>query len=842
MSKSLMHLGGNWKVKSFEYQDEKENTVPHINLNDTWIDAEVPGDIHNALFKAGMIADPYYSENSKECSWVAEKDWCYFKTFRLPCNFIREKTSIVFEGIDTYSDIWLNGEKIGQTDNMFREFSFDITGIIRENEENELTVRIKSLKHIMEKFPHQKYFACFNTARIFVRKAQCHFGWDWAPDLPAVGIWQGVKVVASDEGQLLDAYIKTRIDGKVSFFITVDRKPQVNELDNAKEEIRIEKIEDDLLVTVSDGVLTYEKKVPIRGGKNHLTMEIENPKLWWPNGYGEPFLYNYCIRLLRKGIEIDGKEGRFGIREVELKQEPLKAGGFNFQFNINNTPVYCKGANWVPLDCFTGTVEDDKYKCLIRLAKEANFNMIRVWGGGIYEKEIFYELCDENGIMVWQDFMFACSDVPDNHHWFIDLVIPEIEYQMKRMRNHPSIVYWCGGNEKTGSAGLKVSYGERMFHYIIRGICNDLDSTRPYGATSPMSFSDLGNDMDSGDTHCNCLESSFKEGMTVFREKIEKICAVFNSECAIQGPARFQSMSRFIPGEKLWPLNDLWRFRYKDNPYNTLTEEYLDIQSGAAEILFGSCSDVKDFLKKAMTVHAEILRAEIEHQRCRKWVNSGIMFWMFSDIWPTGTWSVVDYYELPKPAYYAVKRAYEPVLISIQQIGGDVKILASNDSLQELEGIVEFGQATIYGEIVWKNELNTITVRKNESVEIACIGNLIAEIPNSYLFARFSGKNQKAGTTFFPKLWKDIDWQEPGLTYKVISETSFDGRFEKVIEVSARLYARMVNINLPGDIYAQLSDNFFDIEAGETKVITVVAKEDFNCNELRIDHWLTEWN
>ncbi|MEN6313037.1 MAG: sugar-binding domain-containing protein [Clostridiaceae bacterium] len=841
MPQNTFYLDSKWKIKDFSSSGIDDNELSDINPDNSWIDAEVPGDIHNDLFKAGKIKDPYYSDNSADCGWITEKDWYYYKTFRLPESFFKSKTFIAFEGIDTYSNVWLNGKKIGITDNMFREFSFDVTDLIRKNEENTLIVRIKSIKHMMKELPHQKYFACFNTARIFVRKAQCHFGWDWAPDLPAVGIWQGVKIIASDEGQIQDVFIQTRIDGRVSFFIRVDRKPAINQLANAKEEIRQEKIEDDLLVQVSSGNLVYEKKIDVRGGKNHLTIQVENPRLWWPNGYGQPELYHYSIKLLRRGAEIDKKEGKFGIREIELKQEPLKEGGFGFQFNINGTPVYCKGANWVPVDCFTGTARDEKYKNLVNLAREANFNMLRVWGGGIYERDIFYDLCDQNGIMVWQDFMFACSDVPDDHHWFVDMVIPEIEYQVKRLRNHPSVVYWCGGNEKTGSAGLKVSYGERLFRYIIRGICNDLDITRPYGAASPSSFSDLGNDMDSGDTHCNCLESSFKKGMTVFREEIEKIHAVFNSECAIQGPARYQSMSRFVPAEKLWPLNDLWEFRYKDNPYNTLVETYLDIQKNAAEKLFGRIDNVQEFLKKAMTAHAEILRAEIEHQRCRKWVNNGIMFWMYSDIWPTGTWSVVDYYELPKPAYYAVKRAYQPVLVSIQQIGGDTKVFISNDLLQELTGIVEFGQASIYGGTLWEKELNNITVKENESVEIADIGSRILEIPDSYLFARFRGNGQTAGATFFPDLWKDIDWQEPGLSYEVISETGVDGRFEKAIKISAKLYARMVSINLPGDMYARFSDNFFDLEAGEAKFVTIVTGANFNCNELRLSHWLTEW-
>lgn len=841
MSVDVYYVSEGWKVVDLEHENSGENIMETTRYTDTWLDAEVPGDIHNDLFKADRINDPYYADNSKEIGWVTEKDWVYKKTFRLPENFLKDKTKVVFEGIDTFSSIWFNGQKIGETNNMFREYSFDVTEVIKEKEDNELIVRVKSIKHMMEKFPYQKYFACFNTPRVFIRKAQCHFGWDWAPDLPAMGIWQHVKVVTAVEGHIENVQIKTKIDGKIMIFIKVDRKPTINDLAQSKEKEKIEKIEDELLVQISDGKTSYSKRIGVRGGKNHLTLEIENPILWWPNGYGEPFLYSYSIKLFRRNVEIDEKEGLFGIREVELKQEPLKEGGFGFQFNINKVPVYCKGANWIPLDCFTGTIKDEKYENMIKLAQNANFNILRIWGGGIYEKDIFYKLCDENGIMVWQDFMFACSDVPDDHSWFIDCVIPEIEYQVKRLRNHPSIVYWCGGNEKTGSAGLKVSYGEEMFHYIIRGICSDLDDTRQYGVASPSSFSDLGNDQDSGDTHCNCLEHSFKRGMTVFREEIEKIKAVFNSECAIQGPARYQSMSRFLPEKKLWPLNDLWRFRYKDNPYNSLVEEYLDVQEKSADILFGKCSCVKDFLKKAMTVHAEILRAEIEHQRCRKWVNNGFMFWMYGDIWPTGTWAVVDYYGLPKPAYYAVMRAYEPLVVSIQQLNEEIEIFVSNDTLNNVNGILEYGQATVDGKVIWKKETGAFYIYENESKEIVRIGGLIENATNSYIFARFTGEGVKAQTTFFHNLWKDIEWQEPGLEYEIVSKEVIEENFIRTIKITAEKYARMVNINLPDNSPAIFSDNFFDMEAGETKLVTITSEDDFDLEGIHIDHWLTEW-
>lgn len=840
MDKNYFYINDGWQISECG-NGEEETLMSELIYKREWIDAKVPGDVHVDLFRAGKIRDPYFSDYSKECAWITEKDWLFKKTFILPANFKKEKTKLIFEGIDTYSTIWVNGIKIGITDNMFREFAFDISELVNENEDNEIIVKVKSIKKMMETFEYQKYFACFNTARIFARKAQCHFGWDWAPELPATGLWQGVKIESKLKGHLENVQVVSRLSGEISFFVKVDRKPTINELAQSKEAIKHEKIEDELLIQIYDEDVICEKRIGVRGGKNHVTLEVENPKLWWPNGYGEPNLYNYKVTLIRKNVEIETISGRFGIREIELKQEPLKEGGFNFQFNVNKIPIYCKGSNWVPLDCFTGTINPEKYQTMLRLAKEAHFNMLRIWGGGIYEKEIFYEICDENGIMVWQDFMFACSDVPDDQPLFHELVIPEIEYQVKRLRNHPSIVYWCGGNEKTGSSGLKVSYGERMLHYIIRGICGDLDPTRPYGAASPRSYSDLGNDQDSGDTHCNCLEHSFKRGMTVFRDEIEKIKAAFNSECAIQGPSRYKSVIKFIPEDKLWPLNELWRFRYKDNPYNTLVEEYLDIQFDSGEILFGKCNNVKDFIKKAMTAHAEILRAEIEYQRCRKWTNSGFMFWMYSDIWPTGTWAVVDYYATPKMAFYAVSRAYNPLLVSIQQIQGDIKVYISNDLLEDLDVAFEIGQKTIEGKVIWKESINRISIDKNERINVASVGGKVQKISDSYLFASASNDKYSTRTTFFHDMWKDINWAEPSLSLKELSEQFIDGEYIKTVEITAKKFARAVNLNLNEKIYAFFSDNFFDLEADEVKNITIASRIKFGLEDIKVDHWLTDW-
>lgn len=835
MTANVLKLDGIWKL--YDGEGLYNDTVDFIRINEgkEFIAAEVPGDIHADLFKAGRINDPYFGYNAGKCGWVTEKDWLYLKKFKIEKSFSRSKTMVVFKGIDTYAVIFFNGKKIGEANNMFLKYEFDVTGLIRDNEENELAVVIRSVKKEMAKFPLQKYFGCFNTPRIFIRKAQCHFGWDWAPELPAAGLWQGVDLVSYDKCRIVDTNVWTKTDGRITFIVELDYNIRRPEDYNKKHN-------DELLIVIEDGEKKINKKVPVRGQRNLTTVKIENPKLWWPNGYGSPNLYSYSVKLIRNGNVLDGSRGRFGIREVQLVQEPNEKDGFSFGFYINGKPIYSKGSNWVPVECFTGTLTDEKYRDLIRMAREGNMNMLRVWGGGFYEKDIFYDLCDENGIMVWQDFMFSCSDIPDEYEGFTEMVEKEAIYQIKRLRNHPGIIYWCGCNEKTGAFGFKDNYGAKTIYILLRGICGEYDPTRPYMPQSPISFSDICNDPESGDTHVNCLEESVKDGMETYREKLAKIDSAFNSETAILGPSRLQSIKKFIPEDKLWPLNELWEYRFLDNPYNSLQDiTYLGQQKIMAEGLFGKFENLEEFIKKAMTAHSEILRSEIEHNRSKKWHSAGVMNWMFSDIWPTGTWALIDYYKLPKPAYYAAKRAYQPLLPVFTQESDGIILTVVNDKLEDISCNIEYGQRKVDGAILWSTLLENHNIKANMNTEIIEINGRARDDKDSYLYAKIRSEKYSTSTTFFHKLWKDIEWQRPEVEFSVVDEW-FDGEaYKKTIKIESDQYARMVNLNLSDDQYAFYSDNFFDLEAGEKKDVTIESKEDFKVSDISIMHWLDEW-
>lgn len=841
-----LELNGDWLLKDYPHRHgdaRAQSAVPPDG--DGWMTARVPGDIHAVLAREGRIPDPYYGMNVNECAWTGERDWWYVKTFDVPAGFALSKTQLVFEGIDTYGEIFFNGEKVGETANMFRRYEFDVTALVRVGAPNTLLVKIGAPVPIVESFPHQKYFACFYVPRIFARKAQCQFSWDWAPHLPAIGIWQDVRLETYESGRIRNVAVRTRNSGHVSFFIELDERSERQDLDQkvsqkGEDEIRIP--QGDLLVTISGQGRVVKKKVKVRGQKNHLTLRVDNPRLWWPAGMGEQPLYTYTVQLLRHGKVHHQASGRFGIREIELVEDVREEGGFGWRFEINGERVFCKGANWIPLDCFPAEVTPDRYRYSLTLAKEAHFNMLRVWGGGIYEKDVFYDLCDELGIMVWQDLMTACGDYPDDYPPFVDEYIEEVAFQCRRLRNHPSLVYWCGGNEKTGSAGFLVSYGDKLNHYIARGVIGDLDPTRPYRPASPHSYSDLGNDPDSGDTHAAVWEKAFERDVRTFRDVTDKVVTVFNSEFGVHGPCRYRSVNKFIPPELQWPVGECWELHLTDNPYNSLEETYVQTQVKMAERLFGPVHDVRSFIKHAMLVHAELLRNDLEHHRRRKWTNAGAMFWMFQDCWPCGTWAVVDYYGLPKPAYYYAKRACAPVAVSFRRNGKVYDVHVVNDLLSGFKGTLTVGQGRLVGAPLWR-ETFAIDVPRNDAAAVVEIpAASVAPGADSYLFAVLTYPGGEARNVWFHKLWHDVAWPDPQLRWTASPVKRKGGVYTATVTIKTVHFARCVNLITGEDLpTARFSDNFFDLMPGESARVIVAAEQPFDAKQLIVGHWLTEW-
>jgi beta-mannosidase len=570
---------------------------------------------------------------------------------------------------------------------------------------------------------------------------------------------------------------------------------------------------------------------PVSGAKNFRSIKIENPQLWMPNGYGDPNLYTYKVELLRDGKVIDEYSNRLGLREVELVQKPLGEDALSFYLKINGVDVFVKGSNWVPCECFTGTVEDAKYEKLVRFAKDGNFNMLRIWGGGIYEKDIFYRLCDELGIMVWQDFMFACADIPEMDTDFVANVTKECIYQIKRLRNHPSIVYWCGGNEKTGSCGLLKQYGDYLVDITIRGLVEHYDGTRPYIRQSPFSWTDIGNDELSGETHGTSFDIVLLENYDEFLKASFNKRVSFSSECATMGSCVVDSYYKFVPEDELWPMGEIYDDRFCDNPYGTLMS-FVNRQQKAVEMMFGEAHSIEEFAVKSMASQAEVLKIEILNRRRNRKTCGGFMNWMFSDIWPTGTWAVVDYFAQPKMGYYAMKREFAPFRGYILP-NGEGKYFAGfiNDTTEPITVVGNFGGVTVDGQYISKKSY-CVTVEPCDIFEFGAI-----DVEGDVLFLQYESEKYSSVATVVPALFKDVAWCSDYQATVGESKKTCKG-YETEVKISANSYVRGLYIKV--DENAVCSDNWFDILPGQEVVITIQSKQIITEKDLLISDY-TQW-
>ena len=802
----------------------KENWI--LKYNGEKLNATVPGDVTLDLYANGKIKDPYFGINHKDLHWVTDADFEYVNVFDLPDNIFNEEEILIeFDGIDTFAEITLNGTLLGKTENMFLKYSYSVKDSLKKTG-NELVVKMLSTTRKMKEIDDEGYFGVFNTKRLFIRKAQCHFGWDWAPDMPGYGICGNVSICGVKRCRLDNVHYKAFNDGNITLFVDLNYtiRPQMDFNGRIIKEAD-EKLKNDVLrYTVAleplkslDEAETVTEECLITGKKNFKNFYVKNPSLWYPAGYGGQPLYEYKVELIRDGKVIDEKTGRFAFREVKLEQSPTSKDTIGYRFIINGVPVFIKGSNWTPAECFIGSIKDEKYYNLIKKAKAANFNMLRVWGGGIYEKDVFYDICDNLGILVWQDFMFACADIPEDNAEFIANVKREVTYQVKRLRNHPSIVYWCGGNEKTGTYGLQISRGDYFVDVFLRGLILNLDESRPYARQSPCSLTDVGNDKTTGESHAGCFEACLERGIEYYREVLAENVIPFVSECAIMGPCSLQGLTRMFPKDKIWPMNEYWSDRLMDNPYSAVLMDFPTREKRYAEFLYGECKNVRDFIAKGMTAHAETLRAEIEYARFNEDKCGGFMNWMYSDIWPSATWAVVDYYLEPKQAYYQMKKSYAPVLLTYVDTKDGLNLALINDTRKILTAKITYGEKTLDGRVLFSDFIDATV--EGGSV-FGKIVNKETQEKNSYLFAEAVIGGEKVTTVFSSAMWRNC---------KFNGDYSYTVRTEKgktAVTFKANSFVKGISLSLPDNYKYEYTDNYFDMQKGEEKTVYISAVAD----------------
>jgi beta-mannosidase len=478
-----------------------------------WLSADVPGTVHTDLLSHGIIEDFFYRMNEDDVQWIEDEDWEYRTIINVSESTLeRDKVELIFKGLDTYAQVFLNDELILETNNMFVGWEVECKDYLQPGE-NELRILflspvregMKKLEKVDYRIPSVNEQAPVDErTSVFTRKAPFHYGWDWGPRLVTSGIWRPVYIREWDNARIEDIYLETISANNDKAEIIAD--VEIYSLSG----------ENYLLTLHINGQPSgVSESISLSNGVNKTRLEfsVDDPELWWTNGLGDPHLYDFSFRLEHKNKVIDRYEIDFGIRTVKLVQEPDEAG-HSFHFEVNGIPVFMKGANIIPSETLTPRITEEMYQNLINNAVEANMNMLRVWGGAIYEEDYFYELCDRNGLLVWQDFMFACNLQPgDEAH--LENIKKEAEYNVKRLRNHPSIALWCGNNENLHGWhhwGWQDLYTpeqrdfmwrtyERIFYEILPGAVSEFDPKNSYWSSSPSAIGDELADRKSGDEH-----------------------------------------------------------------------------------------------------------------------------------------------------------------------------------------------------------------------------------------------------------------------------------------------------------------------------------------------------
>jgi beta-mannosidase len=774
--------------------------------DDSWLTATVPGTVHLDLMRNQIIPDPYKDENEKKVQWIENEDWEYQTRFKVSAKELEnQNVDLVFNGLDTFSEIYVNGKLLKTTDNMFRKWTVPVKSYLK-NDENHLQIKFKSAVNVGKELAKKLPFTTPETPRSLVRKAQYQFGWDWGPRLVTAGIWKDVRLKFWNLGKIEN--------------VKIEQKKITDQ--QAALQIHTEIFADkEGKYTLSVNNIIHQ--IQLNKGKNTVgfPFTIEHPKLWQPNGWGDPHLYDIEISLQKDSQILSHTTESIGLRTIELIQE--KDGkGKSFYFKVNGNPMYAKGTNWIPSDSFTPRITKEKYQKLIKDCKHAHMNMIRVWGGGIYEDDEFYKACDENGILVWQDFMFAGSFYPSDED-FVHNVKEEVKDQVNRLQNHPSIALWCGNNEideaivnwgyqkqlkysKEDSLQVWRDY-KKLFHEVIPNTLKEnLTSEKNiYWPTSPSIGWGHKESLTGGDSHYWGVwwgEFPFE----IYNEKVPR----FASEYGFQGMPGLEATKAMFSGKPDLSLdNPIIQAHEKNARGFHIISEYMkrDYMVPDNFIQYNYVSQL---------LQARGMQIAIEAHRRAKPYNMGTLYWQLNDCWPVISWSSIDYLGNWKALHYHVRRSFENQVVLPEEKDGFLNIYAVNDELKEFEDVfVEIKVVKFNGETV--NEIATVrngkTLKDIEKFDPIKLGNVIQESNKNEVFLKLTlkDKNKKViaeGTHFFEKP-KDLKLPKPTIKIRKISA--------REIEISTDVLAK--DVYLMGDPH--FSDNFFDLLPNTSKRITL---------------------
>lgn len=810
-----------------------------------WYPATVPGVIHTDLMANGIIEDPFYRLNERSVQWVDKEDWMYETHFDLDDNIFRkENIRLHFMGLDTYVHVYLNGENILEGENMFREWKVDIKNKLKQND-NKLEVFFRSpIKEDIPKFDSYPYRyqtgpdqsqqgGVFDkTVSPFARKAGYHYGWDWGPRLVTSGIWRPVYLEAWDNAHIENVFVRQKNITKQRAVLSFETEVL------ADKDIRGAKI---TIIDKNANTVYGTATIDLVKGVNKAVIDfaINNPKLWWSNGLGEAHLYDFNIEMTVDAKMLDSHEVKTGLRSIKVITE-LDKEGSPLYFELNGTPVFAKGANLVPGDNFLPRITREKYEKTVLDAVDANMNMLRVWGGGIYEDDSFYEFCDKYGIMVWQDFMFACSLYPSEGK-FLESVKYEAIDNIKRLRNHPSIAVWCGNNEAYYfwyNWNLKKKYADQnpeyaqiiwrqytdLFHKLLPEMVAEYVPEAFYRPSSPYGYPGEADNPKHGDRH---YWGVWHGRRPITDYNIER--SRFFSEYGFQSFPEFESVKIYAPKKEDWVItSEVMMEHQRAGTYaNNLIEEYLLNE-------YQKPKDFESFLYMNQVLQGDAIKIAIEAHRREMPYCMGTLFWQHNDCWPVASWASRDYYGRWKAQHYFTREAYKDVLVSPMAKDDKLNIYVVSDRPTESKGTLNIKTIKLDGSIIDSRELNiTIPANTSKNVFTASVNSLLKGTAKSDVVVHVEltdnvGKIYK--NNYFLLSQKNINFPKVNIS-KIIKVVN-DG-YE--VSLSADNFARAVFMSIEG-IDNFFGNNYFDILPGQTesvKVKTSLSRAEFE-KQLKI--------
>lgn len=779
-----------------------------------WLIAKMPAQVQDILLVHGRIPDPRQSRNCAQTTWVFTNDWVYASRFVTPAAVTSGPVFLRSDGLDTLATLYLNGREVGATANMFRRHAFEVSKLLSPpGQTNTLLIRFDSPARFLEQVRSRAGSDERTAVKPFkhLRKSGSDFGsyLGARPSYLKMGVFRDVVLDVPDRGWLDDVWVRTELNDDFSAARLMVQPTVIGSADELRWVLR-----------GPDGNVLSEGSGPCSA----MTLNVQQPKLWWPQTHGTPHLYTLHVELMAEGRVQDVRDVTFGIRKVEPVLKDPATGAPRFAFKVNGQQLFLRGACWAPLEMTTHVWDAARASELLNLVANGHMNLLRVWGEGVLPPDSFYEECDRRGLLVWQEFMTGNGmDFPFNDPAYRAKLTAEIVDEIQRLRNHPSVFMWCGGNEhylgfpSENSANPKSPAGRELFQSLMPALVNEHDPTRYFHPSSPWGGTSVnwpnGNYPLEGDWH----------DYNSIRYQPQASVPLFASEVCMVSPPTLPSMKRYLTDDEIWPPG--FAFRVKVPGEIAWPPEWEYHSTGQAWEKLGRIQDycepnnAAELIRILGTAHGDYLQELSErfrrgtsdgtpdgNRRC--W---GTMPWRLNDPWPMMYMSVVDYYNQPKIAYYFLRRAYAPVLVSWEKTADHNSVWVVNDGPQPVSGELLVRRLDFAGNVRAQKSVQ-VEIQPGQSLRVTDTDSLGEIVRRSELLAAtFAG--QTAICLLAPERFLKLSQHQPKLTVS---------RVPGGIRVSTDKFARQVTLEIPGDLQAVFEDNYFDLLPGESRTVRLL--------------------